>query len=214
MKHTITFILAIAFAINSSAQPDSKYSDAMKRNISVLDTATLALTLQTVANNFERIATAEKTQWLPYYYAGYAIARTAYVTENKDKIDAMLDKADAMLNMADSLSPNNSEIYVAKSMAASARIEVNPMARGAQYGPAAGMLVDQAIKLDPNNPRAYLQKGTGVFYTPAAFGGGKDKAKTILETASQKFEKFKPADDLAPNWGKEWCKRMLEQCSE
>ena len=91
---------------------------------------------------------------------------------------------------------------------------VNPMVRGAQYGPISGAFLDQAIQLDPANPRPYLMKGTSAFYTPEQWGGGKDKAAKLFQTALEKYEAFKPADNLAPNWGEARTKDLLEQCKE
>ncbi len=72
--------------------------------------------------------------------------------------------------------------------------------------------LDKAITLNPDNPRPYLVKGQNVFYTPAAFGGGKDVAKPLLEKAAAKFATFKPENEIAPDWGKERNNELLTQC--
>ena len=41
----------------------------MKKNISMLDSAFQKGNFAELSNNFERIGDAEKTQWLPHYYA-------------------------------------------------------------------------------------------------------------------------------------------------
>jgi len=61
---TLTLIATASFA-----QSD-RYMSAMKNNIAAIDTSFKnPANLLSLANNFERIATAEKNQWLPYYYA-------------------------------------------------------------------------------------------------------------------------------------------------
>jgi hypothetical protein len=67
MKHVFVFVIAVASSMLVSGQND-KYVGAMKKNIRELDSAHDAGRLSELANNFERIADAEKTQWLPYYY--------------------------------------------------------------------------------------------------------------------------------------------------
>ncbi len=50
-----------------------------------------------MANNFTRIADAEKTQWLPYYYAAYCYTMDALREQDVSKKDAIADKADTAL---------------------------------------------------------------------------------------------------------------------
>ncbi len=213
MKITRSFLLITLMIVATKLfAQDNRYHDAMARNIAMLDTATSQKTLLMIANNFERIAFAEQGKWLPYYYSSYAMTRSIYTEKDPSKIDATLDKADKFINTADSLQPKNSEIITIKSFIASARIMVNPMARGAQYGAMSGSLLEQAMALDPGNPRPYLLKGTGAFYTPEQWGGGKDKAAKSLQTALDKYATFKPADDLVPNWGEQRTRDLLAQC--
>ena len=212
-KQLLLMLALSVMAIHSFAQ-DNRYHDAMQRNIAILDTAQAAGSLQTIANNFERIAMAEQNKWLPFYYTSYALARSIYGIKDPGQIDAVLDKADRFIAIADSLQPSSSEIITMKSFITSGRIMVNPMQRGAQYGPMANTLIEEAIKLDPDNPRPYLLKGTSAFYTPEQWGGGKDKAAKFLQIALDKYTVFKPADDLSPDWGAERTKVMLEQCKE
>src|ERR1700694_1185586 len=81
------------------AQSD-KYADAMKKNLEQMDAATTTQDFQTVANSFERIGDAEKTQWLPYYYAGLALTTAGWMDSkldkeaNAEKIKALCDKAE------------------------------------------------------------------------------------------------------------------------
>ena len=48
--------------------------------------------------------------------------------------------------------------------------------------------------------------------TPEFFGGGKGPAKPILSQAIAKFEGFKLATPISPNWGLEECKKRLAAC--
>ena len=94
------------------------------------------------------------------------------------------------------------------------KISVDPQNRGQKLGMKSGMLLGKAMQLDPENPRAYFLKGQGLVYTPEQFGGGKDKAIPVLETAVEKFKKFKPASSIMPNWGEAKCKAALEECKK
>lgn len=210
MKKTIIIIALISINTLLNAQ-NPKYIAAMERNVATLDTTRDGAILQNLANTFERIGSAEKTEWLPQYYAAYCYINMTYSTKGST-IDTYCDKAETFLKKADSINPNNSEIYTLKAQAASARISVSPMTRGQKYGTISADIREQAKKFDPANPRPYYLEGTGYFYTPPMFGGGKDKAKASFEKALTMFETFKPASSIAPRWGKNSTEYFLKQC--
>jgi hypothetical protein len=212
MKKLFILSTLVAACLSTSAQ-NKKYISAMEKNIGVLDTTRDAPGLQNLANNFERIAGAEKAEWLPDYYTAFCYVNMTYSVKG-DQIDTYCDKAESFLKKADSISPNNSEIYTLKSQIAGARISVNPMARGQKYGTMAAELREKAKELDKTNPRPFYLEGTSLFYTPPMFGGGKDKAKASFLTAQKMYETFTPASTIAPNWGKRSTEYFLKKCDE
>jgi len=56
-------------------------------------------------------------------------------------------------------------------------------AGGMRYGLLSSKRLDRAIELEPRNANAYIARGVNYFYTPAAFGGGHDKAIAMLQKA-------------------------------
>jgi len=129
MKKTILTVVILLTAICSFANAD-KYTEAMKKNIALIETSFKnPADLLKLADNFERIAVAEKDKWLPYYYAAFCQINVGYMQEDKDKIDPIADKATELINKADALNPKNSEISCVKSMIASCHMMVNPMQR-------------------------------------------------------------------------------------
>jgi hypothetical protein len=197
------------------AQADSTYNpkflSAMQKQIAVMDTASQLSTWQSCYNGFERLAGIENKQWLPPYYMAFCILMQSYYADTK-KVDEFCDNADRLLAKADSISPNNSEIHVLKAISASARIRVNPMSRGAKFGKLSSQELSKAASLDSLNPRVDLTQGQGLFYTPPAFGGGKDKAKPVFESSVKKYGIFVPASSIAPAWGRKKAEDMLAQC--
>jgi hypothetical protein len=212
MKKSILIIAALTITLISGAQ-NKKFISGMKKALTQFDSVKKNEQYQGIANDFERIANAEKKEWLPNYYAGMSYIMLAFEAA-PDKIDGYCDKADQFLKVADSLSPNNSEIYVLKSMVASARISVNPMQRGMMYGMQSGNMIEKAIALNSKNPRAYLQKGTSAFYTPEMYGGGKKLAKPDIQKASDNFKTFQPESEIHPNWGKKRAEQLLGECDK
>jgi hypothetical protein len=203
--------LCFSLLMLASVAQSKKHEEAMKKNLALWDQARNDDDLLNVAEGFEKIASMEKKDWLSNYYAGICYVVISFSKTGKE-IDTWADKAEKFCNKADSLSKNNSEIYVLKSMIASSRIAVNGAVRGPKYGKQSEDDLKTALKLDENNPRAYLQNAQAVFYTPEVFGGGPKKAKPIYEKAVEKYRTFKPASSIHPRWGKEMATKALAEC--
>jgi len=62
---------------------------------------------------------------------------------------------------------------------------------------------DQALSIDPSNPRIHLLKGVYLLYVPEAYGGGPDSALESLLKAVGFFEKERVEDPMKPDWGKD-----------
>ena len=214
MKKLFFFTGLISLSLTSFSQSD-KYIAAMQKNIAAIDSGFQnPAYLLTLANNFERIAVAEKNQWLPFYYAAFCQVNYGFMQQDKDKVDVIADKATDMITRADSLAPNNSEISCIKSMIASCHMMVNPMQRYMEYGPESGSNIDKAMEQDPTNPRPYLLKGQSLKYTPEQFGGGCNMAKPVLQTSLDKYAAFKPAGELYPTWGKMRVDQLMKECAK
>ena len=112
---------------------------------------------QTLANTFERIGDAEKTQWLPYYYAGLALATAGWNDPKMDK-DANSTRINTLCDKAEALD-KNSEIYALRNMSATQQMMVDPQTRWQTYGVQAAKDLEKATKLNPDNPRLYYLQG-------------------------------------------------------
>ena len=210
MKKTIFILSAILVANFSFAQMPDKFVKAMETKIALIDSMHTVEGYTDLANAFERIADAEKNQWLAYYYAAYCNASAGtmagaggdMMAAKADKTDPYADKADKQIKKAEEMMKNNSEIFIVKKMIATLRMLGDPMNRYMTYGPEAQSMLDEAKKLNPENPRVYILEGQDKYFTPAEFGGSKEEAKTLFEKAQKLYDTFKPETSIHPNWGK------------
>jgi tetratricopeptide (TPR) repeat protein len=175
----------------------------------MLDSAKTTQDFQSVSNAFERIGDAEKTQWLPYYYAALAQTRIGWLDKSVDK-DQLAIKINALCDKAEALD-KNADLYTIRNMVATQQMMVDPSTRWQTYGQQASEALQKGMEMDPNNPRLYYLQGQSVFNTPPAYGGGKDKAKPIFEKAIELFKKESPKP-LYPSWGLDQAQVMLAQC--
>jgi hypothetical protein len=211
----------LLFASTMFSQTSDKFTAAMQSKLALMDSARDVNSLKDLSAAFERIGDAEKTQWLPYYYAALCdvnagnIAMTAggavNMGNNSDKTDPLADRAEDLLNKAEALSKDNSEIFVVKKMIATLRLMGDPMNRYMTYGPQGAQALDAAKKLNPDNPRIYVLEGMDKYYTPEQFGGSKEEAKKLFQEAQQKYASFKPESNIHPNWGKNLVDNLLMQ---
>jgi hypothetical protein len=219
MKKIATTILSVCMLTAGWAQSE-KYTKAMEQKIAAIDTSRSMASWQDLANSFERIADAEKTQWLPYYYAALSHVMIGYNLGQgqtggfADKTDPEAEKAEILIAKAESLSKDNSEIFCVKKMIATLRMMGDPMTRWQNYGPLASEALAKAKELNPNNPRVYLLEGQDKFFTPEQFGGSKSEAKLLFEEAMKKYESFKPESTIHPQWGMSQVKYFHAEASK
>src|SRR6266498_3476951 len=110
MKKLHFVLMAMIFIVSANAQSDKsdKYVDAMKKNLSRFDSVKTTAEYQGLAAAFERIGDAEKTQWLPYYYAALALTTPGWADTKLDK-DANAEKIKALCDKADALAQDNAD---------------------------------------------------------------------------------------------------------
>ena len=209
---TLTTLFVFSLLLTGWSQ-EPRYEKAMIKNIEQLDSAITKGGFNELANNFERIASAEKDQWLPYYYAAYSQVMYAYTQQDLSKIDPIATKATDLINQAKVLAEGaNSEIYVIESMIASALISVDPNVRWVQYGKTSLVSMQKAQAADPTNPRAFYLEAISLCISPPEFGGDRAKSVEMLNRVMTMHDEFKPASAIHPTWGVLGTQLYLQQC--
>ena len=192
-----------------------QYVSTMKANIDKMYHAQTIEDYQSAANTFERIALAEKKEWLPSYYTAYCYIMMAFMEQKPDQIDPYLDIAQKHLDKAIAINEKEAELYVLQGMLHQARINVDFMGRGMSYSQMAQGELEKAAGMDPKNPRAFYLMGMNVYSTPAMYGGGPEVALPLFKKAQENFELRETVqNDLMPIWGKEHNSQMLAECEQ
>ena len=210
MKSSVLSLL-LCVAVFTGFTQSSKYAAVMQKNIAMLDSAKTASDFQDVAASFERVGDAEKTQWLPYYYAALAQTWVGWMPAVKDK-DANAEKIKSYLTKAEAIE-KNAELYAVENMMATQQMVVDPQTRWQTYGAQAATALKEGLKLDSNNPRLYYLQGESLFSTPVQFGGGKDKAKPVFEKSIALFKAAQPKP-MYPTWGQKQAEDKLAECQK
>lgn len=208
---TNLLILTIGLISMCAWGQEERYTTAMKSAIEMMEQASEPGKLMESANRFERIATAEKSRWMPYYYASYSLVVMSFDESDGGRKDMVLDRAQELLDQALELEPDESELHVLQAFLYPSRIMVDPMGRGMTYIEKMFASLERARNLNPENPRIYFLEGVNKLNLPPSMGGGADVAQPILEEALTKFEAFTNEDSLWPDWGEEATRAELDK---
>jgi tetratricopeptide (TPR) repeat protein len=214
---TINFIPLILAAIllvtAASANATDKYTEAMQKNITIVYTSRSATELTNAVNVFERIGEAEKTKWEPYYYAAFGYLMMATSEQEPAKKDNLLDLSLKSLEKAKAVNPTESETAALEGFVHMIRVSVDPASRGQLYSGLAMKAFGKAIALNPDNPRALSLMAQMQYGTAQFFGTSTIEACGTLSKALDKFETYKSANALAPQWGKSMAEAMKSKCN-
>ncbi len=207
MKNLL-IVLIVVFA-NNFMTAQVSWGAPLQAQLTAAKQAKTPEELQVITSTIERIALSNPTEWLLAYHAAYYNSQVFW-RSGKQGCDACLEQMDKFLTTAEKLD-NNSEVLTLRANYYQAKLQGSPM-MAPYYGPKASNILEVALNVDPKNPRALLLMGQNLFYTPAMFGGGADKAKPFLEKAAAIFaEADETTPSIQPTWGKRESDRMSKQ---
>ncbi len=169
----------------------------------------LPLLLNTRAH-FERLLSSDQHQWLIHYYLALTDLRIVDYFFSKNALEDKKLKADAEkyteealehLEKSIELKEDFPENYALKSNLLGKKIALSPM-KAIYLGPRSGIVSGKAMELGGQNPRVNLLIGISTLYTPTIFGGGADKALTLINQSIAIFDASTDTVSIMPDWGK------------
>jgi len=163
---------------------------------------------------FERIASVEKTNWLPNYYVALVNTIEVFKSQDKSKAPAYLDKAQTALNDATAVSPNNAELMVVQALIYTAWIVQDPMTNGMKYSSKAMEQYYKAQALAPENPRVVFSKAEFEIGGAKYWGTDTKPMCAEVERSIGLFAKFKPETAFHPNWGLDRAQEVSKNCGK
>lgn len=208
------FLLLSFFATTTLFAQSAEFEQLLSKNLSQITENTTAEQWQTLSQSFVAIAEKHPDEWLANYYTAYAYMQLAgtYEDQTLPIVASNLDQAQLAMDKTIELAPTQSEVLVLQGFIYVARIWESPFLNGGRYGRKISKLFQQAIDIDPENPRAYYLKGLLTFHTPRFVGGGAAAAKPWLITAQEKFEAFNFESEILPYWGALEAQQLLVEC--
>jgi hypothetical protein len=201
----ITIALSLFTAIGLNAQ--TQYEQEMTRALELWEDQKP----EEAANLFERIAGAEAENWLPYYYAAQIKIVESFPVTNRVQKEQMLTEAQNLLDKAKNRNADKVEIMILQAMLHTSRLTIDPSTYGMKLAPVISGIYTEASKIEPNNPRLFLSKTEWDMGTAAYYGEDPKKYCPTLEAGLELFAEEDHAPTIAPTWGEQRMKKLIEQ---
>ncbi len=170
--------------------------------------------IEEAENLFERIANAEKDNWLPHYYIAQINSLKSWNEKDENILKAQLDKAQKHLDLAMAFSENNPELLVMQGQVLTNWIAFDGMTYGMKYSAKVSELYNKAYSIAPKNPRVVMCKGDWAMGTARYFGKDPSAHCKEVESAIALFDAFKPESEFHPNWGRQRADEILKECKK
>lgn len=207
MKKVFLFIV-LFFALNATSQ--SNYEKGMQQAFALWDEGKSTEASQL----FERIAAAEKENWLPPFYAAYIEILGSFGIKDETILNAKLSKAQKLLDDATSISENNPEIIITQALLNTAYIAFDGQRYGMTMSGKNSQLYVKALQIAPENPRVILGNAEWNMGAAAFFGKSTkpycDEIKRAIEIGKEE------KNDLTfyPRFQLKRAEEVLQKCEK
>ena len=208
MMKKVTIIIAMLFAVNLSAQ--SQYEKGMNKAFELWGKQKN----KEAAQLFERIANAEKDNWLPSYYAANILIIDGFAIKDEAALTTHLNKAQKLLDISKSISKDNPEILITQAFLNLVYVAFDGQKYGMTLSGKNVQLYTKALQLDPTNPRAVLAKAQWDIGGAKFFGQPTAPFCKEIERSIELFKKEKKKGMFHPFGGIERAEAALKQCGK
>lgn len=207
MKKIIT-LLVVALSISITAQ--NQYKKGMSKAFELWG----ANKLTEATALFERIAKAEKDNWLPPYYVATIEILTSFGLKDEAKLTAKLKKAQEFLDEATSVSANNPEILITQALLNTAYMAFDGQKYGMTMSMKNGQLYAKALKIAPENPRVIMSKAEFDMGTARFFKQSTEPFCKDIKRAIELAKKEKITEAFYPRFMVKRAKQVLAKCQQ
>lgn len=213
MQNLWILIVFLLLGLFSESKAQTSYEDKMKIALTEFHKAKTEKELEKSALRFEEISKSEPKNWIPKYY--YMLSKTfsAFAMDTKKALKTS-DQLDDEFESLEALNPNPAEALILRALYRTVKVAKEPMTYGMTLPSAIIRDYNEALVLDPENPRAnYL---LAQFNMKSAPFWGKDPLMYCPEIKKAKllFQKQK-TEGFNPNWGEDEVDEILtEDCKK
>ena len=204
----ITLLLGLILSFNVTAQ--TQYEKGMDKAFSLWKSQKNTAAVQL----FERIAGAEKENWLPSYYAATILIIDGFSIRDESALKAHLNKAQALLDQASAISERNPEILITQAMLHTVYVAFDGQKYGMTLSPKNSQLYSKALAIAPNNPRVVLAKAQWDMGSARFFGQSTAPFCKEIKRSMTLFQKEEKRAMYHPFGGIERAQEAMKECGK
>ncbi len=205
---TIVFVFTFMLTLNLAAQ--TSYEKGMIKAFQLWQEQKNTEASQL----FERIATAEKGNWLPPYYLATVEIVSSFGVQEEDVLTAKLTRAKKYLDRAANLSEENPEIIISYALLNTAYIAFDGQKYGMTLSPENTALYSKALEIAPKNPRVVLSKAEWDMGFAKFFGKSTQPFCDDIARAIELFTKEEQTIQFYPYSGIERAEAIHTSCKK
>ena len=201
-------ITIIAMFVASIVSAQTQFDQGMKKALQTWKNGNSTEALV----QFEKIASVEKTNWLPNYYIALINTTQAFGEQDKTKMLSLIESAQKAQDFCNDLAMDNPEVLVMQAMIHTASIVYDPMTNGQKLSGDVMYILNKAYKIAPENPRVVFQKASFEKGMAEYFGQDTKPMCVQIEKSIELFATFKPESAFHPSWGLDRAQAELKKC--
>ena len=201
-------ITIIAMFVASVVSAQTQFDQGMKKALQTWKNGNSKEALV----QFEKIASVEKTNWLPNYYIVLINTTQAFEEKDKTKMESLLNAAQKAQDVCNELAMDNTEVLVLQAMIHTAWIVYDPMINGQRLSGDVMYILNKANKIAPENPRVVFQKASFEIGLAQYFGQDTKPMCAQIEKSIELFATFKPESAFHPSWGLDRAQEAVKAC--
>ncbi|MCU4188510.1 hypothetical protein M9Q43_04935 [Flavobacterium sp. HXWNR29] len=201
-------ITIIAMFVASIVSAQTQFDQGMKKALQTWKNGNS----KEVLVQFEKIASVEKTNWLPNYYIALINTTQAFGEQDKTKMLSLIESAQKAQDFCNDLAMDNPEVLVMQAMIHTASIVYDPMTNGQKLSGDVMYILNKAYKIAPENPRVVFQKASFEIGMAQYFGQDTKPMCAQIEKSIELFATFKPETAFHPSWGLDRAQEAVKAC--
>lgn len=177
----------------------------LQQAVTRLDSASTPAEWQQVRARFERLSLADDSGWLPCYYLAFTDIELFFRTSDEKEQTLYLEEAGRCLDRLKEMTVENpaerSEIVTLQGYWHYARVAANASENGPRYAGLVLSCFGEALKLNPENPRALLLNASFRQRMAAAMRQTYESYQAEIDRAAALLEQPVTPPQF-PHWGK------------
>lgn len=203
-KLLITCLLNLIIGATAIAQ--SQYELGMEKALALMENNEP----KKASDLFERLAEAEKDNWLPYYYASQIKIIESLSMNDMVKKEQQLEEAQELLDQALLFAEEDSvEVMVLQAMLHTSRLTIDPNLYGMNLSPIITRIYTNASEKAPNNPRVMMSKAEWNMGAAKYFGEDPKQYCDEIQASLELYGKEVVQKKYYPSWGEDRAKMLI-----